>query len=118
MENKEAPIRLLSQLKKESGARGFEIRSLDNNANIYLALSSIIAFGARGIKDKLELPEPYQDDPSVLEHKERESRGFFKLPTNIKDRKDALSSNKGQPLRDFYGEKLLKNILSVYDADY
>ena len=66
VENKEAPIRLLSPNKPGGMASHFEIKSLDHTANHYFAMASIIALGITGILEKKTLPNPGIGDPALL----------------------------------------------------
>jgi glutamine synthetase len=91
---------------------------LDHTANHYLALAATIALGVKGLTDKLVLPEPYLGDPATLKKEERLKLGIQELPSNLKERTEIIMSEEGKPLREFFGEVLIRNILSTYEEDH
>ncbi|CDW89798.1 glutamate--ammonia ligase [Stylonychia lemnae] len=118
VENKEAPIRLISPLKPNQGCQQFEIKSFDNTANFYFAIASTIVCGLQGLKDELKLPQPENDDVHLLSIKERESLGIKMLPNDFEQRVSIIMSEQGQPLRHFFGDELILNILRVHQQDF
>lgn len=59
-------MRLVTPFNKSELVRHFEIKTLDHTANTYVAVAAIIATGLEGIKQKLELPEPFDHDPDNI----------------------------------------------------
>jgi len=60
-----------------------EYRPTDGSCNFYLAFAGILAAGMDGIKRKVELPDPVEEDIYEMSPKEREARGIQSLPGNL-----------------------------------
>ena len=67
---------------KEKATR-IELRSPDPACNPYLCFSVMLAAGLKGIEDKLEPPEPVEEDVYKMSEKERKARGINTLPGNL-----------------------------------
>lgn len=59
------------------------LRSVDPAANPYLALAVILKAGLGGIKDKLELPAPVNENIYEMTREEREAVGVEDLPSTL-----------------------------------
>ena len=66
IENKEAPIRLVTSLKPKEPVKQFEIKSFDHTCNMYFGLAACIVYGIRGLRDKLKLPKPFDEDVDLM----------------------------------------------------
>lgn len=102
----------------EEGIQHFEIKSFDHTANHYFALAALISLGTLGIKESLRLPLPYNLDADLLSEDQRKELGIMRLPITFEERKDAVNSPSGQPLRHFFGDELIRNILLVHQEDF
>jgi glutamine synthetase len=109
LDNKEAAIRVLRN-HFSGGPRQFEIKTVDNSANPYIALTGVIAAGLDGIANKFTLPEPLQRDPGNLSDKELKSLGVQLLPLSVPDALEQLKQD--QVLKDALGEEYYR----VYTA--
>lgn len=118
IENKTAPINIKSPLKPGDLHSSFELRLLDHTSNMYFAIASIIVLGIRGMKDKLLLPETCDRDAALLTENQRLKLRIQDLPNTFEDRKEAILGDEGAPLRAFFGDDLIKNILAVHEADF
>jgi len=67
---------------KEKETR-FEIRSPDPACNPYLCFSVMLAAGLEGIKQKLEAPEPVEENVYKMTNEERKKRGIGTLPASL-----------------------------------
>jgi glutamine synthetase len=67
---------------KEKETR-FELRSPDPACNPYLCFSVMLAAGLAGIKERLEPPEPVEEDVYRMTDKERKKRGIGQLPGSL-----------------------------------
>ncbi|KAG9146274.1 hypothetical protein Leryth_007977 [Lithospermum erythrorhizon] len=109
-ENKAAPIRTACPPGVPNGVvSNFEIKSFDGCANPYLGLAAIAAAGIDGLRKKLELPEPIEEDPDSL------TEQLQRLPKSLSEAMEALDKN--DVLKDFIGEKLLVAIQGVRNAE-
>lgn len=71
-----------------------------------------------GLKDQLSLPTAFNDDADRLTDEQRKELGITRLPLTFQERQDVINSAQGQPLRHFFGEELIKNILLVNQVDF
>ena len=55
-------------------------------------MACTIVFGMQGIKDKLRLPEPYNEDAHYLTEHERHQMGITFLPNKFDQRKEIIES--------------------------
>lgn len=67
---------------KEEATR-IEFRSPDPACNPYLAFSVMLAAGLAGIKEKINPPEPVEDNVYKMSAAERERRGIKQLPGSL-----------------------------------
>lgn len=112
--NREAAIRVI---KEENGAiRHFELKSVDASSNPYLALGGVLAAGLDGIREKMTLPQPLQQDPATLSVVEIDNFGVKLLPSNMKDALDKLEKN--EVILNAMGMDLRKSYLAVKKAEY
>lgn len=69
---------------KELSTR-LEYRPTDGSCNFYLAFAGILAAGMDGIRRKMDLPEPVEEDIYAMSEEERAERGIEVLPGNLGD---------------------------------
>jgi len=55
-------------------------------------MACTIVYGMQGIKEKLRLPEPYNDDAHYLTEEQREQMGIRFLPNRFDQRKEIIES--------------------------
>ena len=60
-----------------------EVRSVDPAANPYMALAAILEAGLDGIENKLEVPEPVNQNIYEMNREEREAVGIQDLPSTL-----------------------------------
>ena len=60
-----------------------EVRSVDPAANPYMVLAAILEAGLDGIKNKLEVPEPVNQNIYEMNREEREAVGIQDLPSTL-----------------------------------
>ena len=84
-----------------------EYRAPDPACNPYLAFSSLLAAGLKGIEEEYPLPAPVTADVSRMPPEERSARGITRLPRNL-----------GEAISLAEGSKLLQETLGefVFDA--
>ena len=108
--NREAAIRVPSNTCKPSPTH-FELKTSDACGNPYFVLGAAIAAGMDGIKRKLPIPPPYQDDPGVLSEEELKELNIIPLPRTLDLTIKALAEDK--VLTDALGPMLTNAILST-----
>ncbi len=109
LDNKEAAVRVLRN-PFEGGPRQFELKTVDNSANPYIALAGVISAGLDGVSNNLTLPAPLQRDPGSLTDQEREALGVELLPTSVADALQKLEQD--EVLKNALGEEYYR----VYTA--
>jgi len=67
-----------------------EVRNPDPSANPYLALAVMLAAGLDGIKNKLPLAEPVNQNIYMMDEAEKEALGIISLPSSLKEAIDEL----------------------------
>ncbi len=77
-----------------------EYRPTDGSCNFYLAFAGILAAGVDGVKRKMDLPEPVEEDIYQMSEKERTEKGIEVLPSNL-----------GEALKEFAKDKCLQDAL-------
>jgi glutamine synthetase len=115
VENREAPLRYIpgSALLGADHAN-VELKTSDASANPYLALTAVLAAGAAGVAEKLELPAPVQSDPGTWSPDERAERGIAALPTSQPEQEEALRDSR---VAEALGPELLGAFLAVRRSD-
>ncbi len=78
---------------KENATR-FELRSPDPACNPYLAFSVMLAAGLQGIEDKLEPPEPVEENVYKMSEEERRRRGIGTLPSSLWEAVQLMEKSK------------------------
>ncbi|MFB8791084.1 MAG: glutamine synthetase family protein [Potamolinea sp.] len=115
MDNREAAVRVPSN-PEEFSPTHFEVKTVDAAANPYLALGAIIAAGLDGIRHCFELAEPVSVDPGTMTESERNNRGIDRLPINLGEAIEHLSSDK--VLLNALGTELAQAYLAVRKAEW
>jgi glutamine synthetase len=115
VENREAPLRYIpgSSLLGAEHAN-VELKTSDASANPYLALAALLAAGAAGIADDLELPPPVQSDPGTWSDEERAEHGIVALPVTQGEQEEALHDSR---VADALGPEVLGAFLAVRRSD-
>src|SRR5690349_13812471 len=115
VENREAPLRYIPGTPLLGvGHANVELKTSDASANPYLALTAVLAAGAAGIADGLELPPPVQEDPGTWTDDEREQHGIVALPANQGEQEAALRDSR---VAEALGPEVLGAFLAVRRSD-
>lgn len=109
-QNRETPLRQIE-------GSHFEFKCADGLANMYLALSIIIAAGLRGVLENQQMTMgDCLVDPSKLSEAERNQLGIcHKIPTDIAEALDHLQADN--KLRKIVGNAVIDNYLTVKKAE-
>lgn len=113
MDNREAAIRVIKESDGE--IKNFELKTVDASSNPYLALGVVMAAGLDGIRQKMQLEDPVQEDPADISKKNLESLNINRLPANLGDSIRELKKDK--VILTAIGEKLSKAYIAVKEAD-
>ncbi len=109
-ENRESPLRRIE-------GSHYEIRCADGFANMYLALSAIIAAGMLGVSHGEPMTmKDSQDDPAKITPEEREKLGIKeKIPASIEEALGCLREDK--EMHDALGRRVVENYLQLKTAE-
>lgn len=101
-ENRESPLRRID-------GSHYEIRCADGFANMYLALSAILAAGMLGVSHREPMTmKDCQDDPAKIRSEERERLGILqKFPASIEEALGCLEEDK--EMHDALGREFVEN---------
>ena len=113
--NRECPIRVPLSPSRPSPTN-FELKTSDATNNPYLSLGSVIAAGLDGVRRKLPIPPPVDVDPGSLSDEELKKLNIERLPSNLKDAIDALTTN--EVLLNALQPQLSKALLGVRASEY
>ncbi|MBW1971472.1 MAG: glutamine synthetase [Deltaproteobacteria bacterium] len=91
--------------------RRVEIRSPDASSNPYLAFAAILVAGLDGIRQKLELPPPINENIYAMSPEEKAKKGIKSLPGNLKEALESLE--KDDVIIKSLGEELINKFLSL-----
>jgi glutamine synthetase len=107
--NRSANVRIPVYLKGERNAakKRVEFRTPDTSANPYLAFAAILAAGIDGIRKKIDIGDPTDEDIYKLSPERRRELGIKQLPGSLLEAVEALESDK----------EFLKGIFSSDAAD-
>ncbi len=115
-ENREAALRFIQGMAgTRDRAANIEVKPIDGTSNPYLAMGAVLAAGAAGISDVLELPDATTEDPSSLPSKERERRRIRQLPDSLEGALEELATSS--ILRAAMGDLLFETFLATRRAD-
>jgi len=103
-----------SEAKKE--AARIEMRCPDPSCNPYLAFAVMLKAGLDGIENKLEPPEPVEEDIYSLDHESLASKNIDCLPTSLRQALDELERNK--VMREVLGEHLFERYVDVKTKEW
>jgi glutamine synthetase len=93
-----------------------EYRPTDGSCNFYLAFAAILAAGVDGVKRKIGLPDPVEEDIYEMSEKERAKKGIGVLPGTLGD---ALSEfSKDKCLQDALGKTFCDKFLELKTKEW
>lgn len=113
-ENREAPIRLISDLTDStlSSVDHFELKTLDATANPYLAVGAVLSAGILGIEKGLKLPAPLNVDPATLPQQDQPRL----LPRSLSEAIDRFKGGGGM-WKTIYSESYWDLLLKLRQAE-
>lgn len=93
-----------------------EYRPTDGSCNFYIAFAGILAAGLDGVKRKIELPEPVEEDIYAMSEHERAKRGIEVLPGNLGEALSELSKDKY--LQDALGRAVYEKFVQLKTKEW
>ncbi len=104
--NRSAMVRVpLYKPGKEKATR-MEFRSPDPACNPYLAFAAMLSAGLTGIKEKLEIPDPIEENIFQMTKARQKELGIGSLPANL-----------GEAISEFENSELMRNTMGEHVFD-
>ena len=94
-----------------------EFRAPDPSCNPYLAFSCIVAAGLDGIKKKISIGDPIDEDIFKMSSKRRRQLGIKQLPTSLLDATEALDSDR-QFLKPIFEGSVIDRLIEHSTNEY
>ena len=92
--NRSALIRIPSYSPGRENATRAELRCPDPSCNPYLAFAAMLSAGIDGIKNKLEPPEPMEENLYEIEPEKKKAMGISTLPSSLSEAVDEFENDK------------------------
>ncbi|VVC00202.1 Glutamine synthetase [uncultured archaeon] len=92
--NRSALIRIPSFSPGRESATRAELRCPDPSCNPYLAFAVMLAAGLDGIKNKLEPPEPMEENLYEIDGEQKKKRGIASLPGTLSEAVEEMEKDK------------------------
>ena len=101
---------------KRGQATRIELRNPDPAANPYLAFAAVLAAGLDGIKNKIEPPEPVEENIFEMSEEERAKRGIGSLPGSLEE---AIKEFENSTLmRETLGDHIFEKYLEAKKLEW
>ena len=101
---------------KRGQATRIELRNPDPAANPYLAFAAVLAAGLDGIKNKIEPPEPVEENIFIMSEEERAKRGIGSLPGSLEE---AIKEFENSTLmRETLGDHIFEKYLEAKKLEW
>jgi glutamine synthetase len=114
--NRSALMRIPKWFKQSRRSARMELRCPDPTCNPYLAFAAMLAAGLDGIRNRLEPPEPVEDNIYHLDDDSLASRKIAVLPMSLRE---AVQELRGSPLmRRALGDHLYERYLDVKTKEW
>ncbi len=108
--NRSAYIRVPEYQPGKEKATRIELRSPDPGCNIYLALATMLAAGLDGIRRKIELPPPVEENIYHMSNSRQKKAGIQVLPRNLQEA--VKLAEKSQLVKEILGEHIFEKFIS------
>ncbi|MFA5309804.1 MAG: type I glutamate--ammonia ligase [Dehalococcoidales bacterium] len=109
--NRSALIRVPKVNPQKLNTTRLEIRNPDPSCNPYLGYTTMLACGLHGIKEKLSLPPPVEENLFTFDEEELRRRQIVSLPETLGEALDELQ--KDTVIREALGDMLFSKFLDA-----
>ncbi len=114
--NRSALLRVPKWFKAKTEAARIELRCPDPSCNPYLAFAVMLRAGLDGIKNKLEPPEPVEENIYTLDDESRANKNIDVLPMSLSQALYELKRDK--LLQETLGEHLFERYIDVKTKEW
>lgn len=115
--NRSACLRVPVYHKGDEKRKRLEFRPPDPSANPYLCFAAILAAGLDGIKKKIDMGDPVDENIYKLTPERRQQLGIKELPGSLKEAVECLQSDH-EYLKPIFSSELLDKIIEMELAEY
>jgi len=117
--NRSAAIRIpvYHKGRKAAAAKRVEYRPPDPSANPYLCFAAILAAGLDGIKKKIDIGDPVEEDIYKLTPERRRQLGIKELPGSLKEALEELESDQ-EYLKPIFSQDTIGKIIENGMKEY
>jgi len=109
-----------SPLVRVPASRGLstriEVRNPDPAANPYLALAAMLAAGLDGIKNKLKLSAPTNQNIYMMNEEERKEKGVDSLPASLKEAIEEFKAD--EVITTALGEHIVSHFIEAKEIEW
>jgi glutamine synthetase len=115
-QNRSALVRVPRISRGQPKATRIELRCPDPSCNPYLAFAVMLKAGLDGINNKINPPQPVEENIYHMDEAERAQRGLTSLPGSLGE---ALAETKSDPLiREALGDHIYERFLEAKQAEW
>jgi glutamine synthetase len=93
-----------------------EYRPTDGSCNFYLAFAAILAAGMDGVKKKIDLPDPVEENIYEMSDEQRKEKGIEVLPGNLGEALKELAKDKC--LQEALGHRFYGEFLRIKSKEW
>jgi glutamine synthetase len=117
--NRSAIIRNAAHFRGEKFAymKRIEFRAPDPSCNPYLAFSAIISAGLEGIRKKMSIPDPIDEDIFKMSPQRRAELGIKQLPATIREAYEELNNDRDF-LKPIFDDEIIDSIIFQEQKDH
>jgi len=110
-QNRSALIRVPKYTPGKEKSTRFEIRNPDPSSNPYLAFAVLLKAGLDGIKNKMQVPPPVEEDVFEFDEKKLQEMNIDYLPYNLWRALKALEKN--EVISDMFDKEFLNKYINA-----
>ena len=115
--NRSSCVRIPFYQKGSANSKRVEYRPPDPSANPYLCFAALLAAGLDGVKKKIDIGDPIDENVYTLSAKKRSSMGIKELPGSLKEAVEAFKSDNAF-LKPIFPEEALERIVEIAEKDH
>ncbi|MHC1586557.1 MAG: type I glutamate--ammonia ligase [Candidatus Hecatellaceae archaeon] len=117
--NRSANVRIPIYHKgpRASGAKRIEFRTPDPSCNPYLCFAAIMAAGLDGLKRKIDMGDPVDENIYQLTPERRRQLGIKELPKSLEEAVQCLQSDH-EYLKPIFSQDLIEKIIEIEMAEH
>jgi len=117
--NRSATVRIPVYEKgsKNAAKKRIEYRPPDPSANPYLCFAALLAAGLHGIKKKIEIGDPLDENIYKLTPERRRELGIKELPGSLKEAVEALKSDQ-EFLKPIFPSEAIERLIEIELKEY